>query len=798
MKPPTARQSRKLLLVVVVSMVLIPGVVWPSLSLSGALSGFGGVSVSECAPSPTARSNVGADESSKSLLVSPVSGVTGATFRASRGSRRAPTFAALPDTPSTLRSVSSDQTPPRAASKCNIWGAMTTVHGPPPSATSLLERGACVVVVGDANTDDAPWKAWAVANSSLIYLSLADQRSLDLHIIKHLPDNHFGKKNVAYLYAAAQGAEWIFDFDDDNNYVQDSFETALKGSITFELQPPMDNRRNYSVHNPLPLFRPVSKGKAVSRMWPRGLPLDEVKQVQVTRSVHQEVNVGIVQCLANGDPDVDAIFRLTSDTPVTFSEPNMRVLLPVNGYSPLNAQATWIHRSMAHMMLLPISVHGRVSDIWRSYILERAAHAAGQRVAFNSACVVHDRNVHSYLSDYMAERPLYEQAGEFIRVLAEIADEDLEQNPLQVLYAALYEHGLIEESDLQLAHAWMSDLARLGIKSGASKKTAPAVPPKTTTPPRNAICYFGEPRSLPRSAEKLQKNLHEVFDVEAFAEFPKTKLPMDDLAQMGPWGGLRLGADDNATKWLLSHGIDVDVLTANGTRKEDWLSGLTLLDGGAVFIWRGLNECLKMIEARETERGSKFELVIFSRTDLYFPKPVAIQALSPSQCWIPCPCNDNSGYCDQFAICGRNGADAYADVLGSLRRRMKEFKNGDDPFGPEWLVSPKGFSEDFKPVPISESYLRRRLDSAQIGRIRGHEVFARICQCDAYASSCKPHLRPPPCIYQPEHKVWYREANKCEANGHLADGMFRDSVTEATNASEAATIAISEQPSHKP
>ena len=444
-------------------------------------------------------------------------------------------------------------------------------------------------------------------------------------------------------------------------------------------------------------------------------------------------------------------------------------MLPLNGYSPLNAQATWIHRSLFHMMLLPVSVHGRVSDIWRSYILERAAHARSQRIVVHSACVVQDRNAHSYMRDFMAERPLYAQAGELIRVLAETTNEELADAPLEVLYTTLYEHGFIEEADLLLARAWMSDLVRLGVlppqiptSVGDGTAKSHVVAPNTTRPPANALCYLGEPRSLPRTVDTLRRNVHDVLDVEAFGEFPQTKLPLDMLAHLGPWGRIRLNADNDIKQWLVSHNVNLPVLTNNGKRWDDWLSGLTRMDGGAVFIWRGLQECMNMINEREEERGSKYGLVVFSRTDLYFPKALAIPELNSTQCWIPCPCNDWSGVCDQFAVCGRAAAVVYADVLGSIRKRIASFAAGKDPFGNGWLPWP----------PNAEAFLKRRLNDAKVEVLRGPDVFVRTCQCEATATSCQPHLRPPSCEYNPTHKIWFRAMERCPANGNLTDAAL--------------------------
>ena len=437
------------------------------------------------------------------------------------------------------------------------------------------------------------------------------------------------------------------------------------------------------------------------------------------------------------------------------------------------------------MMLLPVSVHGRVSDIWRSYILERAAHASSQRIVIHNACVVQDRNAHSYMRDFMAERPLYAQAGELIRVLAETTNAELGTAPLEALYTMLYEYGFIEESDLQLARAWSADLVRLGVLPfsspananprvdpppspqdsftvpGRGRTRAHVIAPKTTRPPANAACYFGEPRSLPRTVDSLKRNLHDVLQVESFGEFPTTNLPIDALAYLGPWGGLRLDADDNITRWLTSNSIDLGVLTANYSRREDWLSGLTRPDGGAVFIWKGLNECLRMIEEREEQRGSAYDLVVFSRTDLYFGKPISLPPLNSTQCWIPCPCDDWGGVCDKFAVCGRRGATAYADVLGSLRNRSAAVV-GKDPYNQGWLAASRN----------AEAFVLRRLQENGVQILRGPDLFIRTCQCEATAPSCQPHLRPPWCEYNPTHKIWYRIAERCPANGGRNDAAL--------------------------
>jgi len=108
--------------------------------------------------------------------------------------------------------------------------------------------------------------------------------------------------------------------------------------------------------------------------------------------------------------------------------------------APHNAQAT-LERNAFLTLLLPMTVHGRVSDIWRSYIAQRVLRASGLRWGFHRADVVQDRNAHSLLGNFSVELPLYETASEFVRVVDEVLLAPGASMPamLEQIYSALYE-----------------------------------------------------------------------------------------------------------------------------------------------------------------------------------------------------------------------------------------------------------------------------------------------------------------------------------------------------------------------
>ena len=51
---------------------------------------------------------------------------------------------------------------------------------------------------------------------NIIFLSENDQNKMNVDFINDMPWHSFGRKNIGYLYAIANGAQVIWDFDDDN------------------------------------------------------------------------------------------------------------------------------------------------------------------------------------------------------------------------------------------------------------------------------------------------------------------------------------------------------------------------------------------------------------------------------------------------------------------------------------------------------------------------------------------------------------------------------------------------------
>lgn len=148
-----------------------------------------------------------------------------------------------------------------------------------------------------------------------------------------------GRKNIGYLYAIAHGAKMIWDFDDDN-ILRPGVVPAVPRSEVYQVQ--LDPAACVAF-NPYPLMGgPSYIDPHMPPSWPRGFPLDLIlKPCSFTLLPGNISSVAIVQSLAQNDPDVDGIYRLTCGMPVDFDQDSRSTLIiPPGTLTPWNAQAS--------------------------------------------------------------------------------------------------------------------------------------------------------------------------------------------------------------------------------------------------------------------------------------------------------------------------------------------------------------------------------------------------------------------------------------------------------------------------
>ena len=295
----------------------------------------------------------------------------------------------------------------------------------------------------------------------VIYLTVERQRALHFRIMEHLPWRHFGRKNVGFLYAIANGAKIIYDTDDDNRLKEAVIPTLGAVDVAWP-----ELKTSQPLWNPYPSFRP-----SCGHIWPRGFPLDHVQAVETFNESSRVARLSrppaVQQFLADEDPDVDAIFRLTRPLPCSFNGQKPggpeAMAIPPGRFTPYNAQAT-VHLYDAFWgLLLPVTVHGRVSDIWRAYLTQKLLWDVGQVVTFLPAYVIHDRVAHDYLKDFQSESDLQLKSPALVQFLSQWSSKSptlLER--FEELWVELYVRGFVELGDVKLAQAWIQDLLAVG------------------------------------------------------------------------------------------------------------------------------------------------------------------------------------------------------------------------------------------------------------------------------------------------------------------------------------------------
>lgn len=233
-------------------------------------------------------------------------------------------------------------------------------------------------------------------------------------------------------------------------------------------------------------------GVNLSVSWPRGFPLELIRSPGVAASSGdiykiKSNDVAVVQSMANNDPDIDAVHRMTNCVHFDFESielPSIR-FVPKNKFVPYNAQATiHIMRGLT-ATLLPVTVQGRVSDIWRSYFSQALFRHSNLIVALSSPRVEQKRNIHNYLADFSAESDLYLKTGKLIEFLhlwrPKTKGQSLHWN-LAELWEQLFERNYIEEDDVKLALLWANAIDYIQGKKKCVNKLAIMVQYNWVTP----------------------------------------------------------------------------------------------------------------------------------------------------------------------------------------------------------------------------------------------------------------------------------------------------------------------------
>jgi hypothetical protein len=283
------------------------------------------------------------------------------------------------------------------------------------------------------------------------FYDLKRQKETGFRFAPGCPTRHYARKNLGYLLAMQAGCQLILETDDDN-YPLAGFWDSRELRLTC---PKISHAGWLNVYR---YFSDLT-------IWPRGLPLDAIHNPAPdydSLPLMQSV-CPIQQGLADGNPDVDAIYRLVLPLPVGFM-PDRRVALASGSWCPFNSQNTAWWPQAYPLLYLPAYCSFRMTDIWRSLVAQRIAWQNDWSILFHSPTVRQERNEHSLSRDFEQEVPGYLNN----RKIAELLDRlpirpgagNIPDN-MVVCYEALVGGGYVEKAELSLLRAWCDDVRSL-------------------------------------------------------------------------------------------------------------------------------------------------------------------------------------------------------------------------------------------------------------------------------------------------------------------------------------------------
>ena len=230
---------------------------------------------------------------------------------------------------------------------------ITTINKPNHILKKISEEAArrniSLVIVGDVGSPHD----FHLEHS--LFFNVQTQKQYFNDFASELPVRHYARKNVGYLIAMKNRATIIQETDDDNIPLPEFWDEPQNPVYEVASNSPWYNTYNWF---------------SDEKIWPRGFPLEYIHNDNHANFKLTSKKGHIYQGLANKNPDVDAIFRLTRQLPVKFKKKDA-IILNKGVYCPFNSQNTIFMSDAYPLLYLPSTCSFRMTDIWRSFIAQR-------------------------------------------------------------------------------------------------------------------------------------------------------------------------------------------------------------------------------------------------------------------------------------------------------------------------------------------------------------------------------------------------------------------------------------------
>lgn len=281
------------------------------------------------------------------------------------------------------------------------------------------------------------------------FYSIAKQKELNFSLVECLPLGHYARKNLGYLLAMSKGAEVIIETDDDNLPLPEFWKERIKKISAYSIN-------NADWVNVYKYFTNIN-------IWPRGFSLEKIHDTLPKLENKVLLECPIQQGLADNNPDVDAIYRLTLPLPVKFKKSGS-VALGQNSFCPFNSQNTSWFKESFQLLYLPSYCSFRMTDIFRSFVAQRIAWTCGWSILFHKSTVFQERNEHNLINDFKKELVGYCNNDQIYLKLKKLnlktGSENIGVN-MKTCYKELIKLGVIDKLELNILNAWLKDIKSL-------------------------------------------------------------------------------------------------------------------------------------------------------------------------------------------------------------------------------------------------------------------------------------------------------------------------------------------------
>jgi hypothetical protein len=242
------------------------------------------------------------------------------------------------------------------------------------------------IIVGDTKTPHEKYYELEKKYTNVKYFSPEEQEIKYKEISDIIGWKTIQRRNIGFIEAYNMGADVLATVDDDNIPYDNWGFSYIGKEIEIDLYEPELN-----------VFDPLSVTKD-NYIWHRGYPIEYLQKrhrVEYKGKIKRKV---LIQAdLWDGDPDIDAMARLTFKPIVKYSDINSPYCS--NKIAPFNSQNTFLSREVIpYYAVLPFV--GRMDDIWGGYIVQ---HYFPDSVIYAPASVYQDRNVQDLITNLEKE-----------------------------------------------------------------------------------------------------------------------------------------------------------------------------------------------------------------------------------------------------------------------------------------------------------------------------------------------------------------------------------------------------------